>query len=468
LALPNAMTGERHRRSWWLEDALEGESPRPALAGEERADICIVGGGYTGLWTALRIKESDPAADVVVVEGDVCGGGASGRNGGFAMTLGHHFLNLREVCGTEEAVRLARASAEAVREIGRVCSEHGIDADYRLDGWLWVATNDAQRGAWESTIAAIEQAGESPFARLDPEEVRRRSGSAAHLEGVFEGVTATMHPAQLARGLARVAEEKGVRIFERSPMVGLEREAQLAVRTPLGRVRAERVVLALNAWAARLRELRNGFVVMGSDVVATPELPEVLERIGWTDGVAISDSRLMVHYYRTTSSGRVIFGKGGSALAFGGRVGVAGTARRRTWVTERLHRTYPELAAHPIDAYWTGPIDRTVDGLPFFTALGRPDLLCGLGYSGNGVGPSVLGGRILASLALGIDDEWSGCGLVRNPPGGLPPEPVRYFGGLLVKRAVARKERAQDEGRPVRKLDALLASLAPSGLVPLD
>jgi glycine/D-amino acid oxidase-like deaminating enzyme len=129
---------------------------------------------------------------------------------------------------------------------------------------------------------------------------------------------------------------------------------------------------------------------------------------------------------------------------------------------------YPSFAAIPIASSWTGPIDRTVDGLPFFHALGRPDLVCGAGYSGNGVGPSVLGGRILASMALGRHDEWVRCGLVRPPPRGLPAEPIRYIGGRVVKSAVARKERAEEAGRRPARVDRALARLAPAGLVPLQ
>jgi glycine/D-amino acid oxidase-like deaminating enzyme len=137
-------------------------------------------------------------------------------------------------------------------------------------------------------------------------------------------------------------------------------------------------------------------------------------------------------------------------------------------IAERMRLIYPSLRASPVAASWTGPIDRTLDGLPFFSALGRPDLICGAGYSGNGVGPSVLGGRILGSLALGLDDEWARCGLVRAPPRGLPGEPWRYLGGRVVRGAVARLERAQDAGRRPARLDRALARLAPAGLVPVQ
>ena len=137
-------------RSLWLDEALAGEEDAPRLEGEERTDVCIVGGGYTGLWTALRIKELDPAVDVALVEADVCGGGPSGRNGGFVLSWWAKFAKLEHLCGAEEAVRLARASADAVAAIGEFCREHGIDAHYRHDGWLWAATSAAQAGAWDA------------------------------------------------------------------------------------------------------------------------------------------------------------------------------------------------------------------------------------------------------------------------------------------------------------------------------
>ena len=157
--------------------------------------MCIVGGGFTGLWTALELKRVEPSLDVVVVEADVCGTGASGRNGGFAMTFWHHFIGLERVCGATEAVRLARASDAAVAGIGEFCDEHGIQAHYRRAGWFWTATNQAQVGAWESTIAAIERQGEQPFQRMDRRaRWRRVPDRRRHLAGVFEPGSATVQP----------------------------------------------------------------------------------------------------------------------------------------------------------------------------------------------------------------------------------------------------------------------------------
>jgi putative aminophosphonate oxidoreductase len=455
-------------RSLWLDEALDGETDAPRLEGDLRADVCIVGGGFTGLWTALALKEREPSLDVVLVEADICGAGASGRNGGFVLSWWAKFRTLEDLCGTEEALRLGRASAAGVEAIGAFCAEHGIDAHFRHEGWLWTATSEAQIGAWDDTVERLEELGEPAFGRLEAGEAARRAASPVHLDGVFEPSGATVQPGRLARGLRRVALERGVRVFERSPMRRLDRESR-TIHTDVGSVRADKIVLALNAWAAALPELRRALVVIPSDVIATPRIPDRLAEIGWPGATCIDDSRMMVNYWRATLDGRVVFGKGGGGVTYGARIGpdYDGPTPRADWVLDSFHQLYPSLRDVPAERSWFGPIDRSKIGLPFFTPLDDAgSILVGAGYSGNGVGPSYTGGRILASLALGLDDEWAGSGLVRKP-GGLPPEPVRWVGGWVVRAAVARKERAEDAGREPSRLDLAIAGLAPAALVPL-
>jgi putative aminophosphonate oxidoreductase len=458
-------------RSLWLREALSrpGEEDLPALRARTRADVCIVGGGYTGLWTALRLKELEPSIDVALVEADVCGGGASGRNGGMVLSWWAKFPTLRKSFGTEEALRLARASADAVAAVGEECRRLGIDAEYRRDGYLWVATNEAQVGSWHAVMKELEQAGERCFVEWTPEEVAARTGSGVHTGGAFEASGAVIQPALLARGLRRAALERGVRVFERSPMRALRRmPGAWTVETVAGAVQSDRVVVATNAWAVRFREVRRHVIVVGSDIVATPRIPERLAGLGWADGLGVSDSRLLVHYYRTTEDGRLVFGKGGGALAGAGRIGAAfeGTSRRAVEVTRQFRRTYPALEDVPIETSWTGPVERTRSGLPYFAPLdGHEGVLVGVGYSGNGVGPSYLGGRVLASLALDRDDEWSHSGLAGGPHGRFPPAPLRWVGGTIVRAAIARKEDREDRGRPVGALNRRLVELAPAGLV---
>ena len=453
-------------RSLWLEEALavHDGGPAAALEGEQTADVCIVGGGYTGLWTALRIKELEPGCDVAVVEADVCGAGASGRNGGFLTTWWSKLGTLIKACGEEEGMRIARASEEAVDSIEAFCSEHDIDAHFRRGGWLWVATAPAQVGIWESAIQECERHDVHEFVRLTPDELHEHIDQPTHLAGAFEPRTATVHPAHLVRGLRRVALERGVRIYENSPMLSLRRAGRPRVRTPDGEITAGTTALALNAWAAAIPELSRAIVPVTSDLVATAPDHALLERMRWTRAEAIADARLMVHYYQATRDGRIVFGKGGGSLAYNAKIGhdFNHAPRRSAWVAQHMHRILPATVGAEITHTWAGPVARTDDGLPIFGHL-TDNVVHGGGYSGNGVGPSWVGGRILASLALGRSDEWSSAGLVRDPGRAFPPEPVRYLGGRVVREAVRMMEEAEDRGEEPGRLAKYVAGFAPAG-----
>lgn len=454
-------------RSLWLEE-VRGDAPdAPPLRGAARADVTIIGGGFVGLWTALRLKERDPACDVVVLEQDICGGGASGRNGGFVLSWWPKLPSLVTLYGQDEALRLGRASEQAIDEIGALCAAHAIDAHLVRGGFLWTATTAAQLGAWESVVRLCERRGVNAFVRLEPTEVAARTGSPAHLAGVFEPKAATVQPAALVRGLRAVALARGVRIHEGSRVLHFSRRRPIAVRTPQGLLATEKLVLATNAWAAGLRELRRALVVVSSDIVATAPIPARLAQIGWTGGECIADSQMMVDYYRTTRDGRIVFGKGGWGIALGGWIGARfdRDPKRAALVRADLVRYYPMLADVAIARDWCGPIDRSATGLPLFGHLGgHKHIVYGVGWSGNGVGPSVLGGQILASLALERDDEWSRSPLVDHTFGRLPPEPLRFVGAHIVREAVLRKERAEAAGRAPSPLAVQLAKLAPAGL----
>jgi glycine/D-amino acid oxidase-like deaminating enzyme len=458
-------------RSLWLREAMAGEADAPRLEGTVRADVCIVGGGYTGMWTALRLRELEPSLNVVLVEADVMGGGASGRNAGVLQSIWIKFYRMRQLFGTDEALRLGAALDGAVDEIDAFCRAHGIDAELHRDGWLWVATTPLHIGAWRGAIDELARFDIRPFVELTSDELAQRGHSPYHLAGVLDATAGSVHPAKLARGLRRVVLERGVQVFERSPMVSLDRSTPPVVRTPGGEVRASTVVLAINAWSARLPEIGSLVLPLSSDMIATAPVPGFLESIGWTDGLTTSDSRMLVHYYRTTADARVLFGKGGGTLAFAGRIGDGFNGelsdRRRRLLTAALHDVFPQLRTVPITDTWNGPIDRTQTGIPLFGRLGKhPSVVFGAGYSGIGVAPSLIGGRILASLALRRDDEWSRAGFVRTPRKRFPPEPLRFLGGRIVQAAVARRERAEQDGAPVGRIAGLLSQLAPPGYLP--
>lgn len=453
-------------RPFWLQQALDSEQQPacPPLHGDARCDVCIVGGGYTGLWTALQLKEAQPSLDVLLIEADICGAGASGRNGGCALSWSAKYFTLERLFGVEEAVRLVRESELSIHAIGAFCAANGIDCDYRLDGTLYTATNQAQVGSTDAVIAALQQRGINSFERLPLQQVQRLAGSARHLEGWFSPAAATVQPGRLVRGLRRVALERGVRIHEGTAMTALEHGTPAAVRTLHGSIRADRVVLGLNAWMARaFPQFQRSVAIVSSDMVITEPCSELLQEIGLNTGISVLDSRIFVHYYHNTSDGRLMLGKGGNTFAFGGRMLPVfdQPSPYRPLLRQSLGGFFPALAEVPLAASWNGPSDRSVTGLPFFGRLdGQGNVFYGFGYSGSGVGPCHMGGQILASLALGQDNPWTRSPLVNGPLGLFPPEPIRYLGSLLVRNAIRRKERAEDHGQRPRRLDVRLARFA--------
>ena len=261
---------------FWLEEALalDPGAPCPPLAGPARADVCIVGGGFTGLWTALELTERDPSLDVVLLEQETCGAGASGRNGGWATGWWDELPGLIAHFGPEHGVWLAREVAAAVERIGTFAAAHDIDCHYRNAGYLLAATGPAQLGAWDEIVAACRAHGAGDrVAELGADELRRRNGSPLPLGGLRVRDTATIQPALLARGLRRVALRRGVRIFEASPLVALSTDGRRVSAPPAagrGRPRGARD----GAWSARIRELRRAIVPVGTHIVLTEPVPD--------------------------------------------------------------------------------------------------------------------------------------------------------------------------------------------------
>lgn len=455
-------------RSLWLQQALGDHEPReyPAFEGHARTDVCIIGGGFTGLWTALELKRRAPGTDVTLVEADLCGAGASGRNGGFALTWWAHFEHLLSLCGPDAAVALAQRAEQAVRKVGEFCRERGIEDAFTMNGWVWAATNPAQVGGWEATVRLLDQFGANPYQQLTARELTELCGSQQHLAGLFEPVSASVQPAKLARELARAAREAGVQIHERSQVRGIDYGPHTSIVLENGSIVADQVVLAVNAWAARIREIGAGLVVVASDVIATEAAPERVADAGIRAGVCISDGRRLVNYYHATTEGRIIFGKGGGALAYDNNITAAfdQPGRREPAIRSQLLRTYPALWDLRITERWSGPIDYSLSGLPFFVRLREaPSVLVCAGFSGDGVGPSRLAGEILAELAA--EGGTAGLpGALRSVPSRpMPPEPIRYVGGRMVRNAIARKEHSEDHGRRPRATDRVLAALDPTG-----
>jgi glycine/D-amino acid oxidase-like deaminating enzyme len=441
---------ERHdAHGYWLAEAGPA-APAPAIDSERTADVVIVGGGYTGLWTAWHVKELEPDASVVLLEQHGCGEGPSGRNGGFVNGLWFSLPSLRARFGDRAAIAVARGAQRSVDEIGAFCRDQGVDAWYRRAGYLQVSTAPAWDGAWDAVLRSCRELGEpGACVGLGPDEVRRRCESPIFRGGAFYPGAATVQPARLARGLREAVRARGVEIYERTEVASVaRREGDIVAEAGRGRVRARTAVLATGGALGHLRGLRPRLTLTSSHIVITEPVPELLERIGWTGGECITDSRAMIHYFRTTPDGRIAFGWGAGRLAFGGRR--HGRSERDPLVVAEIRRHlvrfFPGLEGKRISHAWGGPIDVSPTHLPVVEELER-GVHAAFGYTGHGVGPSHMLGRSLASLALERSDEATRLALVEPPRQAVPPEPFRYLGGSIIRRAILRKEAALEQGR---------------------
>ncbi len=448
---------------YWLEEAGDA-SPAPELVGERSADVVVIGGGYTGMWAAWQVKALEPEARVVLLESEICGQGPSGRNGGFCNVMWFSLPNMRARWGDGPALAVAWAAQEAVEGVGSFCEGQGVDAWFRRGGYLQVSTASAQDGVWGETVGACRALGAiDAVGVLSPDQVAARCASPAFRGAAFYPDAATIQPARLALGLRERLLAAGVEIHERSPVRRLHGSpAGVEARTDSGAVRAGVGVVAIGGAAKSPRgPLRNTLSITSSHIVLTEPVPDLLEEIGWTGGECITDGRTMLHYFRTTPDGRIAFGLGGGRIAMGGRLGgrVEVDPGVVSLAAERLYAYFPGLEGRSLTHAWGGPIDVSPTHLPLVVPLRGGRTFAAAGYTGNGVGPSHMVGRVLASLALDRRDEHSRLAIVDPSPQRVPPEPFHSLGGNAIRRGIMSKERAEAEGRKPHPVSVALARI---------
>jgi glycine/D-amino acid oxidase-like deaminating enzyme len=462
---------------YWLEEAGE-VAPLPALAGEQSADVVVIGGGYTGLWTAWHLKKLEPGASVALLEAGVCGQGPSGRNGGFCNSMWFSLPNMRARWGGEGGLAVARAAREAVDGIEEFCREEEVDIWFRRGGYLQVSTAAVHDGSWDEPAAVCRELGEgSAVEVLDATGVAARCASPAFRGGAFYADAATVQPARLALGLRARLRDAGVAIYERSSVrrlaadrsfvptiVGKKQQhagGGVVATTPGGAVRAGAAVVAIGGAAKAPRApLRNALTVSSSHLVLTEPVPELLGEIGWTGGECITDSRTLIDYFRTTPDGRIAFGWGGGRIAMGARLRGRSELDREVVAAaaERLYAYFPGLVGKGITHAWGGPIDVSPTHVPIVLPLDGNTFVAA-GYTGNGVGPSHMVARTLASLALDRRDGYSLLPFVDPAPHRVPPEPFHWLGGETIRRALTSKEEAELSGRRPSPLSSLIGKI---------
>jgi glycine/D-amino acid oxidase-like deaminating enzyme len=446
---------------YWLEEAGEVELA-PELVAERTADVVVIGGGYTGMWAAWHIKQLEPEARVVLLEADRCGFGPSGRNGGFCNVMWFSLPNMRGRWGDDGALAVARAAEAAAAGIGEFCEAEDVDAWFTPGGYLQVSTAEAHDRVWADALAACRELGVGDAIQgLSPEQVAQRCASPVFRGGAFYPGAATVQPARLALGLRARLRARGVEVCEHSPVRRLAAlPGGVEAHTADGTVRARAAVLAVGSAAtAAGGPMRNGLTVASSHIVLTEPVPELLEEVGWTGGECITDSRALIDYFRTTPDGRIAFGWGGGRIAIGARLHgrieldpeVASLAAANLW------DYFPGLEGRALTHAWGGPIDDSPTHLPLVLPLRGGRTFAAAGYTGNGVGPSNMVGRTLASFALDRRDDPSRLAFIDPSPPRVPPEPFSWIGGEAIRAGLIRKEKAELSNRTPDPISSLLA-----------
>ena len=455
-------------QSPWFREALEVEDKLEInqLNSSETADICIVGGGYTGLWTALKIKEKSPSTNIIIIEKDLCGSGASGRNGGCMIPLSSKFPAMKKIVGKKDAIRMVKASEEALNKIKQFCEVNNLDAQIRINGIVYSATNTKHRGGFDNLLRDLNENNINSWERLSKEKIQKLTGSNRNIDGYFSPIGGSLQPALLARGLKKIAEKKGIKIFEHSAMSSYEDNEKITVHSAHGSVECKKLVLAINAWTPSFFPfLSKSVILVSSDMIISEPVNNELEKLNLNNGLVVLDSNLFTHYYRSTPDGRIMLGKGGNTFSFKNKViqSFDGPSSIETFLKKSLIKFFPSLQNTKIIQSWNGPSERTKTGFPFFGFHPKnKSILYGFGYSGNGILPTFVGGEILSSMALDEKNEWTNSNFCKGPIKLFPPEPFRWIGAMIIRNAVRRKENAEQEEKSPSWIDKKLAKLATS------
>ena len=433
--------------SFWLDDPA-APKPEPPLTGTLHADLAVVGAGFTGLWTALLAKQADPALGVVVLEGERAGWAATGRNGGFCeASLTHGEANGRARF-PDSFERLGELGMENLEAIEEFVKEREIDCGWERTGQLSVAT-----APWQ--LEELRGDGPPPAGFLDREALLEEVSSPTYLGGIWDRDRCAMvNPARLAWGIRSACLEAGVRIFEHTPVVAISRGVRgrgvrgllspgVDLQTAAGRVRADRVALATNAFDPLLLRVRLRIVPVYDHVLVTEPLSdEQLGAIGWRHRQGLSDAGNQFHYYRLTEDNRILWGGWDAIYHYGRKVRPEYDQRPATFRTLARHfyETFPQLAGIRFTHRWGGAIDTSGRFCAFFGTAAGGRVAYAAGYTGLGVGASRFGARVMLDLLSGRRTELTDLDLVRTKPTPFPPEPLTWLVVQATRLSIAHAD----------------------------
>ena len=445
---------------YWLdEDPLE-PMPHPTLIGDVTTNLCIVGAGYTGLWTALLAKEADPQREVIIVEQRETGAGASGRNGGFcSYTLTHGFMNGYTRFKDEMAV-IERMGRENLDAIEATIKRYGIECDFEWNGELRVAVQDWQMESIYEEAALRNSFGDSVEV-LSAAQVQARVNSPIYKGALWDpDGTALVDPARLVWGLERVCIKLGVKIFENTHVERVEQvRSGMIVHTPYGVVHAKKVALATNIFKSLVRSAHKYVIpVYDFQLVTEPLTPAQLESIGWREREGLSDAGNQFHYYRMTKDNEILWGGYDAIYNFSGKVRQEYESDAQTYahLAEAFLETFPQLKGIKFTHGWGGAIDTCTRFSPFWGLAHRKRVAYVMGYTGLGVGSTRFGAQVMLDLLDGVDNERTRLTMVRKKPWPFPPEPFRFLFIRLTQWSINRADHKQGRRNLwLRMLDSL-------------
>ncbi|TVR22727.1 MAG: FAD-dependent oxidoreductase [Ilumatobacter sp.] len=446
---------------YWYEDVDAPES-NPTLVRTVSCDLCVVGGGYTGLWTAIIAKERDPSLDVVLIDAHEIGSAASGRNGGFMESSLTHGVANAQSRFADEVELLEELGLRNLDEIEAAIERHGIDCDYERTGVIDVATNThapSYLDELRDDYTQLRELGQQ-VEWLDADQMRAQVHSPTYTGGLWrKDRAALVDPARLAWGLKTVAESLGVRIFEDTKATALERDGLgVLVTTPLGGVRAGQVALATNAFTPLLRRLRHYIApVYDYCMVTEPLTDQQRSEIGWANRQGLSDIPNQFHYYRLTADDRILWGGYDAVYFWRGRMSTELESRPESWATLSRHffETFPQLEDVRFTHTWGGAIDTSSRFCVFWGQAMGGRVAYALGYTGLGVAASRFGGEVMLDLLGGRRTVATQTEFVRSKPLPFPPEPFKFVGIQATRWSLDREDRTGKRNLWLRGLDRL-------------
>jgi glycine/D-amino acid oxidase-like deaminating enzyme len=452
---------DAHQHPYWFDDTDQPDS-NPTLVRTENCDLCVVGGGYTGLWTAIIAKERDPSRDVVLIDAHEVGSAASGRNGGFMESSLTHGLGNGLSRFPDEIATLEELGLDNLNEIEAAIRRYAIDCDYERTGVIDVATlfhPESYLDELRDEYQQLRRMGQR-VVWLDREEMQQEVHSPVYTGGLWrEHRSALVDPARLAWGLKAAAESLGVRIYEDTKATDLQRDGVgVLVTTPLGKIRAARVALGTNAFKPLLRRLGHYVAPVYDYVLVTePLTPDQLASIGWDRRQGLSDIPNQFHYYRLTADNRILWGGYDAVYYFGGKLHPELESRPETWATLSKHffATFPQLEGVSFTHVWGGVIDTCSRFCVFWGKAMSGRVAYALGYTGLGTAATRFGAEVMLDLLDGRRSRATQTKFVREKPLPFPPEPLRFLGIQATRWSLDREDRSGKRNLWLRSIDRM-------------